>query len=99
MTYITNFPKLENTTKMKKVKVYRLLGKLSTSQYYGMNGRQIKNLLPWSQAYRYLTYLSLQNESNKSLLYQVSEASISKEQSKKASINIPLKDLELLLQD
>ena len=63
-----------------------------------MKGQQIKDIVPWNEAYRYLTYLTLQNESNKSLLYQVSEVSVSKEQSKKGSLNITIKDIESVLQ-
>ena len=63
-----------------------------------MKGQQIKDIVPWNEAYRYLTYLTLQNESNKSLLYQVSEVSVSKEQSKKGSVNMAIKELESVLQ-
>ena len=63
-----------------------------------MKGQRIKDIVPWNEAYRYLTYLTLQNESNKSLLYQVSEVSVSKEQSKKGSVNIAIKELESVLQ-
>ena len=88
-TYIKNFPKLKNMTNMREAKLYKLLGKIETSEYQGLCKDQIKALLPLNEAYRYLTFLAVQNDSNKFFLHHVSERG-SQEEFSRGSSNLPL---------
>ena len=74
-TYIPDFPKLKNSTRIKDREVYEHLSTLVTSEYFGLCKGQIKALIKPNEAHRYFTYLALQNDLNKSLLHQVSESS------------------------
>ena len=58
---------------MNETKVYRLLSKLSTSEYFGLCTGQIKALISMNEAIKYLTFLAMQNDKNKSKLQKVSE--------------------------
>ena len=87
-TYIKNFPKLKNMTNMREPKVYKILGKIETSEYKGLCKDQIKALLPMNEAYRYLTFLAVQNDSNKHFLHHVSERE-SQEELSRGSSNLP----------
>ena len=58
---------------MRDTRVYRALGKLRTSDYYGLPPGQIQELIGLNDAHRYLTFLALQNDFNRSLLYLVSD--------------------------
>ena len=54
--------------KMSEHKMYKFLSKITTSEYQGLCTDQIKALLPLHEAQRYLTFLVLQNDFNKSSL-------------------------------
>ena len=84
--YIDNFPKLETSAKMREPKVYGLLSKLSTSEYYGLCTGQIKALISKNEAIKYLTFLAMQNDKNKSKLQKVSETASFEEVSAQNSV-------------
>ena len=48
--YIQNFPKLKKYAKMGEEKVYKALGQLKTSDYYGCCSDQIKALIGVNEA-------------------------------------------------
>ena len=60
---------------MHEKKVYEYLSKLETSDFFGCCTDQIKALIPLIEAKRYLTFLTLQNDKNKSGLDKISETS------------------------
>ena len=53
--------------------MYKILGQLETSDYFGCPSDQIKVLINSNEAKKYFTFLAMQNEYNKSLLEGVSE--------------------------
>ena len=71
--------------------IYKSLSKLESSDFYGLCTDQIIALIPLSEAKRYLTFLTLQNDKNKSNLDKISESQSVEEQSR------PQQDVEPLL--
>ena len=67
---------------MHEHQIYKSLSKLRSSDFYGLCTDQIKALIPLSEAKRYLTFLTLQNEKNKSNLDKISELQSVLEQSR-----------------
>ena len=62
--------------------IYKSLSKLESSDFFGLCTDQIRALIPLSEAKRYLTFLTLQNDKNKSNLDKISESQSVQEQSR-----------------
>ena len=72
-TYYRNIPKLPTTYSMPEHEIYSKLSQIQTSDFFGLCTDQIKALLPFREAKRYLNFLIYQNNSNKSGLDRISE--------------------------
>ena len=67
---------------MHEHQVYKSLSNLESSDFFGLCTDQIRALIPLAEANRYLTFLTLQNDKNKSNLDKISESQSIEEQSR-----------------
>ena len=80
--YSKKFPKLRRSSSMHEHQVYKSLSNLESSDFFGLCTDQIRALIPLAEANRYLTFLTLQNDKNKSNLDKISESQSIEEQSR-----------------
>ena len=73
--YIENMPKLSECAKMSDKKLFNNLSRITISDFYGLQPKQIQSCITLNEAVRYLTDLVIINDMNKSKFFTVSEKS------------------------